>query len=736
MRLRSGLKKAVRRVGKIFLRLFVFLLLLVAVGMLATAVTLKVMFTPEHLKTVLTDQMQQVFKRPVQIDSVAVIFFRGVRVRGLKILEAPDFPGRNFISSEFSTAKVKLLPLIRKKVILSELALISPRIEIVRRRDGTWNFSDIAALSNTGGSGIPLMALTVHRATVRDGTLLYEDVARNLTHEVTGFNLRVTGFSLWGEFPFEMSLISKNNILGRRVHARFALEGWLDLAGLNWEQAALREGELRATVEDKYLEAHFSVKKFIKPQIDLELAFPAFGSQDLAAYLGVPPGMSLPPILWHVKTDLADLPRLQFSGSLKMKELQVMTMGVLDVSSVPATIQVNLQSNLFPLQDLTGVWKGLVSHRLGGRSQCRLRLVGPLMDLNLQKFFFSLSQGRGVLGEYQASGVDLVFSGSDNFREASWRISHGDVRFPNQRVSHLTAVGSYANDTLSFPEVTGVWNDSPLKVGLTVKSFSSSQKRVELNVSLGKLDLDRTVKLISRLSAASMNGAPEVPLVRLKPKEKLWWLKNFKRSLPKELPYLLGRLEVKNVTHPYFTGDHFKAVWDLRGVSPGLRKLDGIVRVDWGPGIVRDIPHLMGQEKILRGIFLPFMAVEKLNRMGVLKISNELDLPYDKIHGEYVFHSGTMLVRNFFVDSPDVSAVSSGEVDWVSEKLQLHVLTRVNKASKLGSYPETLTDVKGRPTIGFFVDGPMAQPVIKPDFRKVEEGAVEKVIQEGLKRGI
>ncbi|MBI4056980.1 MAG: AsmA family protein [Elusimicrobia bacterium] len=722
------IRKVARRLGKWVLRLFGLLLIFAVLVVSVATVTLKAMFTPEHLKSVLTDQLQQVFKRPVHMDHVQIMFFRGVRVRGLRILESPDFPGRDFISSELLVARLQLLPLLRKKIILSELELIAPRIVIIRTKKGTWNFSDIATSSTTQG-GIPVMAWTVHRAQVRDGTLIYEDVPLDLKHAVTGFNLRVTGFGLWGEFPFEVSFISKNKIQGEKLDARFALEGWMDLAGLNWAKATLREGEIRSTIERKYLEARFSVHGFSNPQIDVQVDIPAFKSQDVPAILKFPPGWSFAPIRWNVRTNIAGSSQLSFSSAIRMGSLQLAADGNLDFSASSPTVRLHGATNIFSMEDVARVWSELSPYRLAGRAQLQVNLAGPFQDMSIRKIFISLSGARGTQKDFRASGVDLLFSAIDDFRQTSWRISRGEIRSPEQSWTHIRAGGKLLEDVFTVSDGRAIWNNIPLRLSLQIKPFFSAQRRLDLKLFLEKLDLDKTIKLMSSLKPSEGTS----PVASSRPRHKLWWLRTFKRSLPRGFPSLAGELELKKITHPYFTGDHFRASWDLKGVSPGVKKLEGIVRVDWGPGIVRNIPRLSQQEKILRVIFLPFTVLGKLNGMGVLKVSEEFDLPYDKIHGEYAFHFGVMEVRPFFVDSPDVSAVSQGKVDWVSENLDLRVLARVNKTSKLGSYPETLTDEKGRPTIGFSIDGPMTQPAVKPHLKKVESGIIERIMEQTLR---
>ena len=46
--------------------------------------------------------------------------------------------------------------------------------------------------------------------------------------------------------------------------------------------------------------------------------------------------------------------------------------------------------------------------------------------------------------------------------------------------------------------------------------------------------------------------------------------------------------------------------------------------------------------------------------------------------------------------------------------------------------PEALSDERGRPTLSFFIEGPMLGPEIKLDLSKVKIGEIERFMESGL----
>ena len=87
--------KVTKHITKLLLRIVSAAALLIVLVVLIGALIIKVMFTPEHLNAVLTDQLQQIFQRPVQMKSASIVVFKGIRIKGLKVLDAPDFPARD-----------------------------------------------------------------------------------------------------------------------------------------------------------------------------------------------------------------------------------------------------------------------------------------------------------------------------------------------------------------------------------------------------------------------------------------------------------------------------------------------------------------------------------------------------------------------------------------------------------------------------------------------------------------
>ena len=116
---------------------------LIAVGVAFLVYTLfGFLALPAILKSVLSKTLSETLHRKATIREIRVNpFDLSVSVRGLSISER-DAPG-TWISAEEIFANLQLASVFRGGPVLSEVRLSRPFVNIVRRPDGSYNFSDL-----------------------------------------------------------------------------------------------------------------------------------------------------------------------------------------------------------------------------------------------------------------------------------------------------------------------------------------------------------------------------------------------------------------------------------------------------------------------------------------------------------------------------------------------------------------------------------------------------------------
>jgi uncharacterized protein involved in outer membrane biogenesis len=71
----------------------------------------------------------------------------------------------NFVSTKAFVLSYELLPLLQKKLIISEIRFDEPAVQILRDKNGQFNFSTLAFLSDSG----PALGLDHKPDTIQQG---------------------------------------------------------------------------------------------------------------------------------------------------------------------------------------------------------------------------------------------------------------------------------------------------------------------------------------------------------------------------------------------------------------------------------------------------------------------------------------------------------------------------------------------------------------------------------------
>jgi uncharacterized protein YhdP len=157
--------------------------------------------------------------------------------------------------------------------------------------------------------------------------------------------------------------------------------------------------------------------------------------------------------------------------------------------------------------------------------------------------------------------------------------------------------------------------------------------------------------------------------------------------------------------HPNATVNDVKLGWDLRGVTPDLRSLDGDARLDVGGGNIRSVGDMATQSKLVKVLIFPLLIVQKLTRVLHLPGFPDFnDIALRGIVGDYLFKDGVMTLRRSEMDSSvgDVSAL--GTIDLPAEKLDLAVTAQVANVAPIDvAVTGTFDNPKPKVNYGKFV---------------------------------
>lgn len=126
--------KKVAKIGMIVFGIIVILII-------ALSIFIKSFLTSDRLKGMVLPQAEAVTGRKVNLDEIHVSLFKGIVAKGLSVKEKDG--QKDFIKVGEFILSYKLLPLLKKQVVLSKIEVASPSISVKKDKGGRYNFSDI-----------------------------------------------------------------------------------------------------------------------------------------------------------------------------------------------------------------------------------------------------------------------------------------------------------------------------------------------------------------------------------------------------------------------------------------------------------------------------------------------------------------------------------------------------------------------------------------------------------------
>ena len=190
--------KAVKIVGVVLGGLIgLFLLIGLAVSLF---------FDPNDYRDELATQVQEQSGRELEIDGdlkLSIFPWLAVEVGPARLSDAPGFGAQPFAEIQGARAGIRLLPLLSRRVEISELRLDGLRLRLITDKQGKTNWADLAGEggdqtpdAGLDGAGPDLDALSIGSIVISNAALLWDDRQSGRSMELTNFNLATGSVSL------------------------------------------------------------------------------------------------------------------------------------------------------------------------------------------------------------------------------------------------------------------------------------------------------------------------------------------------------------------------------------------------------------------------------------------------------------------------------------------------------------------------------------------------------------
>jgi uncharacterized protein involved in outer membrane biogenesis len=157
-------------------------LVLLVIGL---SIAVKSYLSSDKLKSILLPKAEAAIGRKVLLERIDVSLFSGIVAKGLSVKEKDG--QKDFVKVEKFILSYRLLPLLKKQLVISKIEIASPSIAIQKNKAGEFNFSDIPPKgskeppkpSAPSSQGLPI-AIVADRFLIRDARLTFSDEAKAL----------------------------------------------------------------------------------------------------------------------------------------------------------------------------------------------------------------------------------------------------------------------------------------------------------------------------------------------------------------------------------------------------------------------------------------------------------------------------------------------------------------------------------------------------------------------------
>ena len=150
---------------------------------------------PKIIKFVLEDKVSPVIKRSIKIQDVSFnpykldLVIKGIHIKKKELNKKGDFFSLTKAQINFQIASVYKLALI-----ISELKLIGPKIDIIRKKDGSFNFSDLFPKEKQDEKKEKEQnnfKFSINNIEIEDGSILFKDQLTGSTHKIEKLSIGI-----------------------------------------------------------------------------------------------------------------------------------------------------------------------------------------------------------------------------------------------------------------------------------------------------------------------------------------------------------------------------------------------------------------------------------------------------------------------------------------------------------------------------------------------------------------
>jgi AsmA protein len=149
------------------------------------SIVVKSYLSSDRLKPIILPKAEAMTGRKVQLDEINVSLFSGIIAKGLSVKERDG--QKDFLKIGRFVLSYRLVPLLKKQLVISKIEIVSPSVSIRKERGGKYNFSDIMGKpsqepqkpSGPEPKALPV-SVVADRLLIRNASLAFVDEEKGL----------------------------------------------------------------------------------------------------------------------------------------------------------------------------------------------------------------------------------------------------------------------------------------------------------------------------------------------------------------------------------------------------------------------------------------------------------------------------------------------------------------------------------------------------------------------------
>ncbi len=714
---------------------------------------LKHYFTPERIKNLIVDFAQKNIDREVTLDS-ASLKLSGFAIKNLKVSEYPNFKKGEFLTAEEFILTPSLRDLLQKKIKINTIAVKGLELRIIEVKKNIYNFSDLIEetpktqakenQTKPPDKSKP-MDLMISDLTVTDSKILFKNSVGSFIFKNIKFN--ADNISPKTAFPYKAHFIMSVKTPYFKGDLPASLSGVLKLPNFDMEKGEMKIKKAKISLDKISCMLNGSLKNLLEPDAKLHIETKPFSTTKLKPYFPqIPSKIGLPAFLADINFKLAtnfikikkmtyhaaffsgslsgrlDLePKFKYNFNLDLKANIPETNSSVIAKKFPAVPKnlklpmLNIELRTLLRDDLVKIKHAQISTRKNAlTSEISIRFPKKGMDISgsAQIKKGNIAEIAGIFPKLKEYVLTGNFRGHTKFSYKTRPIFSGLFNLTNFhggvdlfRLNKVNGTMTFSDKKIAVNKISGKLKDSNFKISLSAENY--------IKHPVIKFD-----GAIAELKLPPMKPAPKADAKGEKGK-----VPPDPNAVPMDIS---GTINIGKINHPNFIGRELAFKTNLKNIRPDMKDISGNTAFTIKDGKFSDLYQIAADYKIAKVILTPILLLQKSSKAAKLKsLPNFDNIEYSLIDGNYNFTKGVMTIDKSTLNSNLADVKTSGNINLVSEKLNMRISTKLHKQS--GISMSTAMDL--------IVKGTLTDPKVKPDIKSIiKQPAIKKAIDKNIKK--